>query len=78
MANLARQIIVKIDRDLETEASTEVNKFLKNSKSLDWASQSKFWKSLKFYLPDPPKLPTKEGGAELDVSGAWKFSDKFR
>ena len=28
----------------------------------------------RFFLPDPPKLPTKEGGAELDISGAWKFS----
>lgn len=25
-------------------------------------------------MPDPPALPTKEGGAELDVSGVWTFT----
>jgi len=25
-------------------------------------------------LPDPPAIPTKEGGAELDVSGVWTFT----
>ena len=28
----------------------------------------------RFYLPDPIALPTKEGGAELDVSGVWTFT----
>ena len=71
------QIIIKIDQDLNSEG-TEIKKFLKHSKSLHWTrndNQKTFWNSLKFYLPDPPKLPTKEGGAELDVSGAWKFSE---
>jgi hypothetical protein len=28
----------------------------------------------RYYLPDPPAIPTKEGGAELDVSGVWTFT----
>ena len=58
----------------------EVKKYIKSnqssSKILKWNAndEKQFWNSLKYYLPDPPKLPTKEGGAELDVSGAWKFS----
>jgi len=27
-----------------------------------------------YFLPDPPAIPTKEGGAELDVSGVWTFT----
>ena len=28
----------------------------------------------RYYLPEPPAIPTKEGGAELDVSGVWTFT----
>lgn len=45
-----------------------------SSKVLSWSDESRFWQSVRYYLPDPPKLPTKEGGAELDLSGVWTFS----
>ena len=67
-----------MDDDLALEQFKDVKKFLgigsSSSKLLKWQQQKQFWKTLKYHLPDPPKLPTKEGGAELDVSGAWKFS----
>jgi len=37
-------------------------------------SKGKFGTFSRYYLPDPPAIPTKEGGAELDVSGVWTFT----
>ena len=75
-------ILIKLDLDDEEnseEAEAEdpmAKKFLSGSSSkvLTWSSKPKFWQSLRYYLPDPPRFPTKEGGAELDLSGVWTFS----
>ena len=84
LLNPKKLIIIKVeDEELQSEdlhQYKEVKKYIKStqssSKILKWNAndEKQFWKSLRYYLPDPPKLPTKEGGAELDVSGAWKFS----
>ena len=68
-------ILIKLDLD-EAENAEEIEpddatakKFLSGSSSkvLSWSNKPKFWQSLKYYLPDPPRLPTKEGGKYLDM-----------
>ncbi len=78
-------IVVKLDLDAEDNSEqqqvekSEEKKFLStmSSKVLSWSNKPRFWQSIRYYLPDPPKLPTKEGGAELDVSGVWTFSGEI-
>lgn len=77
--NYKSLIVIQVD-DLETPKSSDVKKFTKAStKLLKWSSgddqRKQFWNALKYYLPDPPRLPTKEGGAELDISGVWTYND---
>ncbi|QQP55664.1 Uncharacterized protein FKW44_000080, partial [Caligus rogercresseyi] len=36
-----------------------------------------FWKALRYYLKDPLFPSSREGGAELDRSGIWSFSNNF-
>ena len=70
-------ILIKLDlenNDTEDTDDQAFRKFLSNSKTLTWDSQH-FWTAVKYFLPDPPRLPTKEGGAELDVSGVWTFNE---
>ena len=74
-------ILIKLDLDSDndTEAINEdeaARKFLASaSKVLTWSTRQRFWSDIKYYLPEPPRLPTKEGGAELDVSGVWTFNE---
>ena len=70
--NYKKLIILKID-NLEEAIPENGHKFIQgSSKTLEWSeNKSEFWNSLKYFLPDPPRLPTKEGGAELDVSGMY-------
>ena len=79
LPDLQKLILIKLDLD-DTENAEEVDetakKFLSGSSSkvLSWSNKAKFWHTVRYYLPDPPRLPTKEGGAELDLSGVWSFS----
>ncbi len=44
-------------------------------RTLAWG-EGRFWRRLRFHLPDPTRSSgRKEGGAELDVSGAWTFTN---
>ena len=72
--NYKKLIILKVN-NLEESIPESGQKFIQaSSKVLKWSdTKIGFWNNLKFFLPDPPRLPTKEGGAELDVSGIPKF-----
>ena len=72
--NYKKLIILKVN-NLEESIPESGQKFIQaSSKVLKWSdTKIGFWNNLKFFLPDPPRLPTKEGGAELDVSGKPNF-----
>ena len=61
-----------VDPDLIV--NKEAAEFIKASKRVLRWSDKNFWKKFKYFLPDPTKPLTKEGGAELDVSGVWTFT----
>ena len=76
MPDYKKLILIKLDLD-EAENAEEIEpddatakKFLSGSSSkvLSWSNKPKFWQSVRYYLPDPPRLPTKEGGKYLDIS----------
>ena len=78
--NYKKLIILKVENLEESISEPGQQKFLQaSSKVLKWSSDenSGFWKKLKYFLPDPPRLPTKEGGAELDTSGIIFFNIVF-
>ena len=52
----------------------DASEFIKSSRKRIKYNSGKFWRLLRYYLPDPTKIDTKEGGAELDVSGVWTFT----
>ena len=65
--------IVIVGPDIEKTWNKEVAKFLKCAKVIKW-EEAAFWRKFFFYLPEPSLNNTKEGGAELDVSGLWTFT----
>ena len=73
---LANCLIVVADgMDLKID-DQKVRAFAKSAKRVVKWSDPAFWKKLRYFLPDPTKVTaTKEGGAELDVSGAWTFTN---
>jgi hypothetical protein len=74
--NYKQLIIINVDMEKLEDKPEDVRNFTRaSSRVLPWSDEPGFWNGLKYYLPDPPRLPTKEGGAELDVSGVWTFND---
>ena len=67
-------IVVADGMDLKVE-DQKVRAFMKSAKRVVRWSEPSFWRKLRYFLPDPTKVITKEGGAELDVSGAWTFTN---
>ena len=77
--NYKKLVILKVDNFQDSLPEAGLKFIQASSKVLEWSaddnSATGFWNSLRYFLPDPPRLPTKEGGAELDVSGIWTYSD---
>ena len=71
--NYKKLVILKVDNFQDSLPEAGLKFIQASTKVLEWSaddnSATGFWNSLKYFLPDPPRLPTKEGGAELDVSG---------
>ena len=66
-------IVIK-DVDAAKEEDLKTKDFIKSAKKVVTWKESNFYQKLRYYLPDPTKITTKEGGAELDVSGVWTFT----
>ena len=73
---LPRCMVVLIDEvgNSDMKVNQEARDFIKASKRVVRWKDARFWQKVKYYLPDPTKPLTKEGGAELDVSGVWTFT----
>ena len=67
-------IVVADGMDVKIE-DQKVRTFMKSAKRVVKWREPAFWRKLRYFLPDPTKVITKEGGAELDVSGAWTFTN---
>lgn len=67
--------LVVLADDINLRADDQKLKtFLKSARKVVRWKDDGFWRKVRYYLPDPTKIRTKEGGAELDVSGVWTFT----